>query len=68
MVSTSYNQKRCATCEYWDGARYANERSRSVEYEMREVGRCKNLRSSHKNKDVKGSDGCSYWSKWHEIE
>ncbi len=61
------NTKHCATCEYWDGARYNNKKMKIVESTNNEKGTCKNTRSSFKGKTKRSGEMCSYWQKWHEL-
>ena len=72
-VIASAAVKRCATCEYWGGARAAGFSGREVQYKIKSTdsdsGMCTNKNAMKKGRPVRGDDpGCHNWVKWSNLK
>jgi len=65
MLSTSSQNKNCATCEYWRGIRSISSNGKIIEYEQK--GQCTSARSAYKGKETSGTQSCGHWLKWNAL-
>lgn len=65
-MSFDKEQRRCATCHYWTGARkvYSQER---VTAEVNERARCTNPDSDYRNLFVNALHVCNQYQRWDQL-
>lgn len=61
MPSVQKTAKKCATCQYWTGARQFST-SNFIQFD--DTGTCTATRSSYKGKETRGMHYCGQWMKW----
>lgn len=63
-ISTAGSNKKCATCQFFDGLRRTDAFGKSVVYEATAKGSC----GAAKRVVAAGAGGCARWEKWNRLK